>query len=99
MGGNVCAILTLNIMAANEQIAEILRGYARANEFLELERLERLSHLSSEESRAIFAELVEFRQETSSNDTQPEQMLSWRLETLISVRQAFKELAQVKGWT
>ncbi|MGD2048604.1 MAG: hypothetical protein PVH03_03875 [Chloroflexota bacterium] len=85
-------------MNTYKKIAETLEGYGRANEFLEQERMERLSQLTPEESRAIFSELVDQGQKTLVTDNQSDLMLSWRLETLISVRQAIKKLAQVKGW-
>ncbi|MFN2222069.1 MAG: hypothetical protein ACK2UH_05925 [Candidatus Promineifilaceae bacterium] len=60
-----------------EQIAEMLRGYARADEFLEQERMERLSRLSTEESYAIFLDLMEHGRNTLSKDPLPERMLAW----------------------
>ncbi|MGD2078281.1 MAG: hypothetical protein PVH18_07860 [Chloroflexota bacterium] len=81
----------------DEQIAEMLRGYARANEFLERERIERLSRLSTEESYAIFLDLMEHGRKTLSENPMPERMLTWRLETKIAVRQAFRRLAQQQG--
>lgn len=85
-------------MNTNKKIAETLEGYGRANEFLEQERMERLSQLTPEESRAIFSELVDQGQKALVTYNQSDLMLSWRLETLISVRQAIKKLAQAKGW-
>jgi hypothetical protein len=80
-----------------EQIAEMLRGYARADEFLEQERMERLSRLSTEESYAIFLDLMEHGRKTLSKDPLPERMLAWRLETKIAVRRAFRRLAEQQG--
>lgn len=85
-------------MNTNEKIDKTLQGYARANEFLEQERMERLSQVTPEESRAIFSELVDQGRKALGTDDQSDLLLSWRLETLISVRQAFKKLAQAKGW-
>lgn len=85
-------------MSRKKKIAETFQGYAIANEFLEEERIERLSDLSIEDSRVIFSELVKQGLKTRDNHDQSEQILAWRLDTLIVVRQAFKKLAQVKGW-
>jgi len=81
----------------DQQVAEMLRGYARANEFLERERMERLAQLSTEESYAIFLELVEHGWDTIRNNPLPSQMLTWQLETKIAVRQTFQRLAEKQG--
>ena len=81
----------------NEQVAETLAGYARAAEFLEKERRERLSKLTVEESRAIFAELVESGDSMPVSDEDAQRLLRWRLETKIAVRRAFRRLAQARG--
>ena len=51
-------ILSQEYSIMNKQIAETLAGYARAAEYLEKERRERLAKITVEESRAIFDELV-----------------------------------------
>ena len=79
------------------QVAEMLRGYARANEFQERERMERLAKLSTEESWAIFLELVEQGQTTAIDADLPERMIAWRLDAKIAVRRTFRRLAEKQG--
>lgn len=81
----------------DQQVSEMLRGYARANEFLEQERMERLATLSTEESWAIFNELVEHGRRTQADGAMPDRMLAWRLESMIAVRRVFKRLAEKQG--
>lgn len=81
----------------DQQVAEMLRGYARANEFLEQERIERLVRLSTEESWAIFRDLVEHGHKTLSDDPLPERILARRLESKIAVRETFRRLAEKQG--
>lgn len=83
----------------DETIIEVLNGYARANEYLEEERRQRLAHLTPEQSRRIFAELVEAWQRQPQSITGDRQRLdTWRLETLVAVRKAFRQLAEAKGY-
>jgi len=78
-------------------INEILAGYARADEFLEKERRQRLANMTPEDSRAIFNELVEFGWRTMADDEGARRLQSWRLETKIAVRKTFEKLARSKG--
>jgi hypothetical protein len=82
----------------DEQVVEYLQGYARADEYLERERMIRLSQLSVEESWEIFSALVESQQDLDLTGESQAAYMAWRLETLIAVRQAFYKLAQAKGW-
>jgi len=81
----------------DQRVAEMQRGYARANEFLERERMKRLANLSTEESYAIFVDLVEHGNMMLKKDPLPEHMLVWRLETKVAVRQTFRRLAEKQG--
>jgi hypothetical protein len=84
-------------MIVDERVADILQGYARAAEFQKKERMERLARLSTEESWTIYTDLVESWYHSPANDDTINRLLSWRLETMIAVRQTFKKLAQSKG--
>ena len=59
--------------------------------------MERLAKMTTEESRAIFDELVASGDSMPITDEEAKRLLRWRLETKIAVRQAFKELVQAKG--
>lgn len=83
-------------MLQAELIREILAGYARADEVIENERMERLAHVTPEESRAIYDDLVEGWHPTLS-PTEMERLDLWRAETLIAVRRAFDKLAKAQG--
>ena len=78
-------------------IGEILQGYARANEFLEKERMKLLAQLSPEESRAIFNDLVEFSRRSMNDDEGLRRLRDWRLQTKIEVRKTFEKLARYQG--
>jgi hypothetical protein len=77
-------------------IREALAGYARANEVIENERLERLARMTSEQARAIYDELVETWWGSASREGS-ERLDLWRAETLIAVRRAFEQLARAQG--
>lgn len=79
----------------DERVREYLEGYARANEFLEAERMERLGRLTPEESRAIAAELDQSWEQSSRDGLELLEM--WRIETLVAMRQAFRKLAEAQG--
>ena len=81
----------------DEQVAETLAGYARASEFQEKERMERLAKITVEESRAIFDELVRSGESMPISEEDARRLLRWRLETKIAVRRAFRRLAMAKG--
>ena len=77
-------------------IREALAGYARANEVIENERMERLARMTSEQARAIYDELVETWWVSTSREGS-ERLDLWRAETLIAVRRAFEQLARGQG--
>jgi hypothetical protein len=81
----------------NSQITEILRGYARATAFIEQERRARLASMTSEESKAIFNELVAGWEAVAAREQGLERLDSWRLETILAVRAAFTKLAKANG--
>ena len=74
-------------------IREALAGYARANEVIEDERIERLAQLAPAEARAIYDDLVNGWQPPASAEEQ-ERLDLWRAETLVAVRRAFDKLAK-----
>jgi hypothetical protein len=76
-------------------IREALAGYARANEVIENERIERLERMTSEQARAIYDELVETWWGSASREGS-ERLDLWRAETLIAVRRAFEQLARAQ---
>lgn len=82
----------------DEQVVEILRGYARANEFLERERIRRLKIMTVPESRTIFDELVSTGEKQLLDKDRSNQMLQWRLQSLVALRRSFAALARTKGW-
>ena len=82
-------------MLQAETIRETLAGYARANEVIEHERMQRLAHMTAEESRAIYDSLVEGWHPTMS-PAEMERMDLWRAETLIAIRRAFDSLAKAQ---
>ena len=77
-------------------IREALAGYARANEVIENERMERLARMTSEQARAIYDELVETWWASPSREGS-ERLDLWRAETLIAVRRAFEQVARAQG--
>ena len=77
-------------------IRETLAGYARANEVIEAERMERLASMTPEESRAIYDDLVDFWWNSAAREGS-EHLALWRAETLIAVRRAFEQLARARG--
>ena len=81
----------------DDQVAEILRGYARANEFIEQERIARLRSMSPSESRAIFDELVETGRRQHIDADQSSLLSQWRLQSVTALRQKFAALARAKG--
>ena len=77
-------------------IREALAGYARADEVIENERMDRLARMTSEQARAIYDELVETWWGSASREGS-ERLDLWRAETLIAVRRAFEQLARAQG--
>jgi hypothetical protein len=92
-----CAILGSRRQALDERVVEVLRGYARTDEFLEEKRIERLKKMSVAESRAIFDELVAVGQKQVLGRDESPRLFQWRLETLIAVRRSFAALAEARG--
>jgi len=82
----------------DEQVVEYLQGYARADEYMERERMIRLAQLSVEESWEIFCALVESQQDLDLTGESQAVYIAWRLETLVAVRQTYYKLARAKGW-
>ena len=83
-------------MLQANQIREALAGYARANEVIENERMERLARMTPEQARAIYDELVETWWGSASREGS-ERLDLWRAETQIAVRRAFEQLARAQG--
>ena len=80
----------------HKEVAAVLEGYARAAEYIERERMERLKHMTIEESRAIFNELIAgWSGPAAGSDL--EKLEDWRLETHLEVRRVFWERAHKKG--
>ncbi|WP_374689222.1 hypothetical protein [Promineifilum sp.] len=88
-----------DLRALNKQaIRETLAGYAIAAEHMERERIERLRATTAEESRAIYAQLVNLHQQWVTGLKASEQeglrrLEEWRLQTKLAVRQAFDRIA------
>ena len=83
-------------MLQADLIREALAGYARANEVIENERMDRLARMTAEQARAIYDELVETWWGSASREGS-ERLDLWRAETLIAVRRAFEQLARAQG--
>ena len=84
-------------MTLDSRIAQMVEGYARADAFIEQERMDRLARLTPEEARAEFDALVESWEARPVKGEGLERLEMWRVETLIAVRQAFERLARAKG--
>lgn len=78
-------------------VFEALEGYARANTWMEIERIERLARMTTDEARAIFQELNASWEAVAESEEGLEWLDSWRVETLVGVRRAFRQLAEAKG--
>ncbi len=77
------------------QVVAVLRGYAEANEFIEAERMARLSRMTPAESRRIFEELYrlwECAGRQSGGDWEALERLE--IERLIERSRAFVRLAE-----
>lgn len=80
-------------MLQADVVREILAGYARANEVIEQERMERLARMTPEEARAIYDDLVNgWRAPASPAEAQ--RLDLWRAETTTATRRAFQALAR-----
>jgi hypothetical protein len=84
-------------MDQKKRLAEAIEGYARANAFLEEERIKRLARLTPEEARAEFDDLTESWEASPDTGEGLERLEAWRIETLIAVRRAFEMMAKSKG--
>jgi hypothetical protein len=80
-----------------EQLLSTLRGYQRANEYMESERMARLAQMMPEESRNIFNDLVEGWEQIVSREKDLECFEQWHIEAHVVVRLAFKRMAELKG--
>jgi hypothetical protein len=91
------------IAARNKQlIRETIAGYAAAAEVIEQERIDRLRHITPEESRADYLMLVDFHREYLSHLTDEEReglrrLEEWRLREKITMRQVFENVARAQG--
>jgi hypothetical protein len=83
-------------MLQADVVREVLAGYARANEVIEEERMERLARMTPEEARAIYDDFVNGRR-ASMSPAEAQRLDLWRVETLIAVRRAFQALAEATG--
>jgi hypothetical protein len=78
-------------------IREILAGYARADECIEHERADRLARLTPEDARRIWDDLVASWRPTPAEAASLERLTLWRVETKITMRHAFEQMARAKG--
>jgi len=83
-------------MLQAEVIRETLAGYARANQVIEKERIQRLAGMSPEQARTIYDDLVNGWRPPASVEER-ERLDLWRAETLVAVRRAFDKLAKAQG--
>ena len=77
-------------------VREILSGYARAAAVIERERMERLARMTPEEARAIYDDLCR-SWATWGKGHDLGRLERWRLETLLSVREAMVRLSWREG--
>jgi hypothetical protein len=83
-------------MLQADVVREILAGYARANEVIKQERMERLARMTPEEARAVYDDLVNGWCAPAS-PAEAQRLDLWRAETLIATRRAFQALAESMG--
>ncbi len=81
----------------NTQIAEMVRGYARANAYVEWERVARPATLTPAESWAIFDELIDRWNAVAESKTGPERLAARRPEATPAVRAAFRKMAEAQN--
>ena len=80
------------------RVAEMMRAYGEAAEFLEIERMEWLSRLSPHDARAIFEHLYTVWERGGRRAGGHWDALDrLRLEELAGLRQAFARLARAGG--
>jgi hypothetical protein len=80
----------------NQEVVAYFQGLARADAFIETERMQRLARLTPEEARAQFTELVESWEDQAAQEVGLERLTEWRLETKLAVRQSFMRLFQAR---
>jgi hypothetical protein len=80
-----------------DEIVNTLQGYARANVYLEAERMARLAQLTPEGARAIFADLLASWQRPLVADEESERLERWRIESAVAVRRAFRQIVQTRA--
>jgi hypothetical protein len=75
-------------------VRETLTGYAHAATVVERERMERLARMTPEEAHAIYEDLYRTGTAHRQRMTQEEleRLEQWRLETLLSVRDAMARM-------
>jgi hypothetical protein len=75
----------------------MIKGFARADAFMEQERMERLARLTPEQARAEFDSLSESWEALPDKGDGLERLEMWRVETLIAVQRAFEQMARARG--
>ena len=80
----------------DKEFLAFLEGYKRVDYYLERERMERLAHMTTEESWAVFSALME--KWTSISDEESNEFREWRLKHKLDARKTFVRLAEVKGY-
>jgi len=78
-------------------IAEMIRAYGEAEEFLEAERMERLARMTPQEARAIYDSLCRAWEAVAGREEGLRRLEGLRVETLARRRRAFERLAARKG--
>jgi len=73
-------------------IAEMIRAYREAEEFLEAERMERLARITPQEARAIYDSLCRAWEAVAGREEGLRRLEGLRVETLV-----FERLAARKG--
>lgn len=82
----------------NKDVAEMIRAYAAASDFLEAERMARLAKMTPEESREIFEALYALWSQTGRGSGGDREALDrLKIDHLIEQRRAFERLARRKG--
>jgi len=82
----------------NKEVAEMIRAYARASDFLEGQRMERLARMTPEASREIFEALYAlWSQMGRGGGGNWEALERLKIDHLIEQRRAFERLARQKG--
>lgn len=82
----------------NKDVAEMIRAYAAASDFLEAERMAWLMRMTPEESREIFEALYALWSQTGREaGGNWEALERLKVDHLIEQRRAFERLARRKG--